>query len=122
MKPFIASEFISNQDTPVICRNKKPAEIITVKGRGEMPILGYVDKSQSVSTWNEVGMFYASSHSELDLFFAPKIEVVHVFLNTESGKTESTIRKDQSEHWRTYKSFTYLGTITGSIVPPEEGK
>lgn len=121
MKPFNASEFISNQDTPVMCRNKKPVEIITAKGRGKMHVLGYVGDSHSPHTWNESGMFYSSGVGEWDLFFAPKIEVVHVF-RVADGSVLGTSNLPTVEAWKNTKSCTHLGTITGPIVPPEEGK
>ena len=122
MKPFNASEFISNQETPVICRNKNPVEIITAKGRGGMPVLAYIGDGDSIQKWNKGGMFYSNRVSEWDLFFAPKDEVVHVFRNISSGTIATTLDSTLAAQWRLYNTFTYLGTITGPIVPPEESK
>ncbi len=87
-----------------------------------MLVLGYVGDSHSPHTWNESGMFYTSGVSEWDLFFAPKIEVVHVFKDRESNEQLTTLDGDEAGKWKTYAAYTYLGTITGQIVPPEEGK
>lgn len=118
MKPFNASEFISNQETPVVSRHGRPIELLTVKGRGNQPVVGYTEISDTPQCWFPTGMFqFSNIEDQWDLFFAPKVEVVHVFLNTESGKAEATIRNDQSARWKTYATYTYLGTITGPIVP-----
>lgn len=119
MKPFSASEFISNTETPVVCRNKKPVEIVTAKGRGGMPVIGYIGDSQSLHTWSKSGMFFiVNKESELDLFFAPKNEVVHVF-ELADGSLLAASSLSTVEAWKNTRTNTYLGTITGPIVPSE---
>mgnify|MGYP000882079904 CR=1 FL=1 len=123
MKPFIASKFISNQETPVVCRNQKLVEIITANGRGGMSVIGYIGDSDSLHKWNRDGMFYTNGVSEWDLFFAPKNEVVHVYRheNDPNGYVTLHSSKDSGDILKS-PVYTYLGTITGPIVPPEEGK
>jgi len=55
-----------------------------------------------------------------DLFFAPKVEVVHVFQHKESGILVPMI--EDAEAWIKDADYVYLGTITGPIVPPEKSE
>lgn len=119
MKPFNASEFISNQDTPVVSRHKKPVEIVTTKGRGAMKVVGYASSDTTLSAWSDDGFYTATTTSDWDLFFAPKVEVVHIF-KPECGMTVALINKKDVESWKKVPMCTYLGTITGPIVPPEK--
>jgi len=123
MKPFKSSEFISNEETPVVTRNGKPVEIITVKGRGDQKVLGYIDKGEEIKHWwhgGEIGL--SGKKSQWDLFFAPNVEVVHVFEHKESGEIDTTLKYERAKHWATYRSYAYIGTITGPIVPPEKSE
>ena len=121
MKPFNASEFISNQETPVVCRNGKPVEIVTTKGRGAMSVVGYVGSDTLLRAWSGDGFYIASTTSNYDLFFAPKVEVIHVFERKDGGGTEFVRQEDDGDDdFRSDKYHTYLGTITGPIVPPEK--
>lgn len=121
MKPFIASEFISNQETPVVARKGKPIEIITVKGRGKQPVVGYVEGCDTPYSWCLNGM-YSKSNTEdpWDLFFAPKLEVVHVYQYRDDPKGRYTLVQGGAQFGGNANVYTYLGTITGPIVPPEK--
>ncbi len=91
-----------------------------------MLVLGYVGDSHSSHTWNESGMFYTSGVSEWDLFFAPKIEAVYVYQYKDDPKGRYvTVHSSKVKEYAGIMNsavYTYLGTITGQIVPPEEGK
>ena len=125
MKPFIASEFISNQETPVATSCGERVEIITTTARGEYPIIGYIGNSTTPQRWSSSGYFFKSDNSTIsmrnNLHFTYKIEVVHVFRLVD-GTIFSTVNTPTVEAWKRYEGYTYLGTITGPIVPPEEGK
>lgn len=124
MKPFIASEFISNQETPVATSCGERVEIITTTARGEYPIIGYIGNSTTPQRWSSSGYFFKSDNSTIsirnNLHFTYRIEVAHVFKALD-GSVLTTIHSPVAEAWRN-AGFTYLGTITGPIVPPEEGK
>lgn len=120
MKPFNASEFISNQETPVISRHKKPVEIVTTKGRGAMSVVGYVGSDTLLRAWSGDGYYTASSTSDWDLFFAPKVEVVHVYQYRDDPKGRYTLVQGGAQFGGNANVYTYLGTITGPIVPPEK--
>ena len=120
MKPFNASEFISNQETPVISRHERPVEIITLKGRAAQPVLGYLGDSTSPTTWDIDGQFTPGSTSDWDLFFAPKLEVVHVYQYRDDPKGRYTLVQGGAQFGGNANVYTYLGTITGPIVPPEK--
>ena len=57
-----------------------------------------------------------------DLFFAPKVEVAHVFKCTTSDRLVTSITKSEAIRMRNNSTYTYLGTITGPIVPPEKSE
>ena len=116
MKPFNASEFISNQETPVVSRHGRPIEVLTVKGRGDRPIVGYANTDQAASVWWSDGRYMDTLNDDWDLFFAPKMEVVHVFRHKESGILVPMI--EDADAWIKDADYTHLGTITGPIVPP----
>lgn len=120
MKPFNASEFISNQETPVISRHKKPVEIVTLKGRGAMKVVGYAGSDTTLSAWHDDGYYTASATSDWDLFFAPKVEVVHVYQYRDDPKGRYTFIQSGDKFGGNIAAYTYLGTITGPIVPPEK--
>jgi len=122
MKPFIASEFISNQETPVATSCGERVEIITTTARGEYSIIGYIGQSTQLQRWTSAGFFYAESPLVVDrnLHFTPKIEVVHAYKAVD-GLVFATGHLPTAESWKR-AGYTYLGTITGPIVPPEEGK
>lgn len=125
MKPFIASEFISNQETPVATSCGERVEIITTTARGEYSIIGYIGNSTTPQRWSSSGYFFSSDNPTLsvrnNLHFTYKIEVVHVF-RVADGSVLGTSHLSTTEAWKKTKSCTYLGAITGPIVPPEEGK
>lgn len=120
MKPFKASEFISNQETPVVSRHKRPVEIVTLKGRTSQPVLAYAGDSTSPTTWDIDGQFTPGSASDWDLFFAPKVEVVHVYQYRDDPKGRYTLVQGGAQFGGNAHVYTYLGTITGPIVPPEK--
>lgn len=125
MKQFNASEFISNEETPVIARNGSPVEIITVTGRGKRTVVGYIDDSDMTSTWCDTGMYNPSNTEDpWDLFFAPKLEVVHVYqyCNHPPGTFTAFHGKEGALQRLNASLYTYLGTITGPIVPPEKSE
>jgi hypothetical protein len=66
-------------------------------------------------------MFYTNGVSEWDLFFAPKIEVVHVYQHNVMGNKIGII-KGGGINFTTGTCYKLVGTITGPIVPPEDGK
>lgn len=125
MKPFKSSEFISNEETPVVTRNGSPVEIITVKGRGTHPVLGYVDSGNTANTWCDTGAYSQSCAEDVwDLFFTPKLEVVHVYHFRDDKEGWFTLVHDTKikEGAQMNTQYTYLGTITGPIVPPEKSE
>lgn len=126
MKPFIASEFISNQETPVVDKSGEKVEIISTKARGDYSVLGYSGSGTLLLRWNSRGHYYAETPlvDDRNLFFAPKIEVVHVYRHKDDPNGYVTLHSSKDKNRDTLKPpvYTYLGTITGPIVPPEEGK
>lgn len=122
MKPFKASEFISNEETPVVDRGGKPATIVTVNGRGVFKVIGYTSHDDNIRTWLEDGSYTASAKSEYDLFFAQKVEAVHVFKCKSTRGLAVAHEKQDIEFWIKQTDHTYLGTITGPIVPPENSE
>lgn len=124
MKPFIASEFISNQETPVATSCGERVEIITTTARGEYPIIGYIGNSTTPQRWSSSGYFFSSDNSTISIrnhiHFTYKIEVVHAYKAVD-GLVFATGHLPTAESWKR-AGYTYLGTITGPIVPPEEGK
>lgn len=127
MKPFIASEFISNQETPVATSCGESVEIITTTARGEYSIIGYIGNSTTPQRWSSSGYFFSSDNPTLsvrnNLHFTYKIEVVHVFRCIQLNHLVPAMNKDAKDAFMLCPSqYAYLGTITGPIVPPEEGK
>lgn len=128
MKPFIASEFISNQETPVVDKSGERVEIITTTARGEYSVLGYSGSGTLLLRWNSRGHYYAETplNDDRNLFFAPKIEAVHVYQYKDDPKGRYvTVHSSKVKEYAGIMNsavYTYLGTITGPIVPPEEGK
>mgnify|MGYP003452479959 FL=1 len=121
MKPFNASEFISNQETPVVSRSGKPIEIVTVKARGTMKVVGYAGSDVTLSGWFEDGRYTSSNPPcDWDLFFAPKVEVVHVYPYRDDPNGRYTFVQSGDKFGGNANVYTYLGTITGPIVPPEK--
>lgn len=123
MKPFNASEFISNQETPVVDKSGEKVEIISTKARGEYSVLGYSGSGTLLLRWNSRGHYYAETPlvDDRNLFFAPKIEVVHVYRHDVMGNKIGII-KGGGIDFTTGTCYKLVGTITGPIVPPEEGK
>jgi hypothetical protein len=125
MKPFNASEFISNEETPVVGRNGMPVFIVTLKGRGTQPVLGYAGSSESLESWWDTGQIrLPGTEDPWDLFFAPKLEVVHVYHFRDDKNGWFTLVHDAKikEGAQMNANYTYLGTITGPIVPPEKSE
>lgn len=125
MKPFNPSEFISNQETPVFTRNGTSVEIVTTKGRnGQQPVLGYPGESVLLYTWRCDGAHKLNGAKDpWDLFFATKLEVVHVFKHKDKTVKEGFIvahSKRDIDFWLNEPCYDHLGTITGPIVPPEK--
>ncbi len=122
MKQFNASEFISNEETPVVGRNGMPVFIVTLKDRGTQPVLGYAGSSESIESWWDTGQIrLPGTEDPWDLFFAPKLEVVHVF-KLPDGELVTTVNRLAVEAWKRTQKTIYLGTITGPIVPPEKNE
>lgn len=130
MKPFTTSEFISNQETPVATSCGERVEIITTTARGEYPIIGYIGNSTTPQRWSSSGYFFSSDNPTLsvrnNLHFTTKIEVVHVYQYKDDPKGRYvTVHSSKVKEYAGIMNsavYTYLGTITGPIVPPEEGK
>jgi hypothetical protein len=124
MKPFKSSEFISNEETPVVSRHNRPVEILTVKGRGKKPVIGYVNNNDAVSVWCNNGRYHSLEEDQWDLFFATKLEVVHVYHFRDDKEGWFTLVHDAKikEGTKMNANYTYLGTITGPIVPPEKSE
>lgn len=103
----------------MVGRNGKSVEIITVKGRGERPILGYAGKDTDPTAWMGGPSQY---EGEWDLFFAPKVEVVHVyhFRDDPAGRFVLLHDAKLKDGAQLNSLYTYLGTITGPIAPPEK--
>jgi hypothetical protein len=123
MKPFNASEFISNRETPVVDKSGEKVEIISTKARGDYSVLGYSGSGNLLLRWDSLGHYYAESPltDDRNLFFAPKLEVIHVFERKDGGGTEFVRQEDDGDDdFCSDKHYTYLGTITGPIVPPEK--
>lgn len=123
MKQFNASEFISNQETPVVDKSGEKVEIISTKARGDYSVLGYVGTTAMLYRWSPSGHYYAESplHDDRNLFFDPKLEVVHVF-KLPDGELVTTVNRLAVEAWKRTQKTIYLGTITGPIVPPEKSE
>ena len=123
MKPFNASEFISNQETPVVDKSGEKVEIISTKARGEYPVLGHTGTTAMLYRWTPRGHYYAESplHDDRNLFFAPRVEVVHVYQYRDdpAGVFVAIHSKRMSTHKPPESVYTLVGTITGPIVPPE---
>lgn len=122
MKPFNASEFISNQETPVVDKSGEKVEIISTKARGEYPVLGHVGPTAMLYRWSPHGHYYAESplNDDRNIFFAPKLEVVHVYQYRDDPKGRYTLVQGGAQFGGNANVYTYLGTITGPIVPPEK--
>ena len=123
MKPFNASEFISNQETPVATSCGERVEIVTTTARGEYSVIGYIGgTSVQLQQWTSSGYFYAQTPLlvERNLFFAPKLEVVHVYQYRDDPKGRYTLVQGGAQFEGNANVYTYLGTITGPIVPPEK--
>ena len=126
MKQFNASEFISNEETPVVTRNNEPVEIVATTARGCYPIIGYIGDAALLQRWTLDGHFYADVplNNERNLFFAPKLEVVYVyrFRDDPAGRFVLVHDAKIKEGGRMNVNYTYLGTITGPIVPPDKSE
>jgi hypothetical protein len=126
MKPFIASEFISNQETPVATSCGERVEIITTTARGEYSIIGYIGNDTTPQRWSSSGYFFNSDNPTLsmrnNLHFTYKNEVVHVYQYRDDPKGRYTFVQGGGKFGGNAHVYTYLGTITGPIVPPEEWK
>lgn len=122
MKPFNASEFISNQETPVATSCGERVEIVTTTARGGYSVIGYVGTSTQLQQWTSGGCFYAQTPLlvERNLFFAPKVEVVHVYQYRDDPNGRYTFIQSGDKFGGNANVYTYLGTITGPIVPPEK--
>ena len=122
MKPFNASEFISNQETPVVDKSGEKVEIISTKARGDYSVLGYSGSGNLLLRWDSLGHYYAESplHDDRNLFFSPKVEVVHVYQYRDDPKGRYTLVQGGAQFEGNANVYTYLGTITGPIVPPEK--
>lgn len=56
----------------VTTRDGRKVEIITTKGRGTHPVVGYVGKEVFPKTWPANGKFFGHSPSDYDLILPPK--------------------------------------------------
>ena len=121
MKPFNASEFISNQETPVVDKSGEKVEIISTKARGDYSVLGYSGSGNLLLRWDSLGHYYAESplHDDRNLFFSPKVEVVHIFKHKVMGNKIGVIKGSGLE-FSAGTAYEAVGTITGPIVPPEK--
>jgi hypothetical protein len=122
MKPFNASEFISNQETPVVDKSGEKVEIISTKARGDYSVLGHVGTTAMLYRWSPRGHYYAESplHDDRNLFFAHKLEVVHVYQYRDDPKGRYTFIQSGDKFGGNANVYTHFGTITGPIVPPEK--
>lgn len=107
----------------MVGREGKPIEIITVNGRGKQPVIGYVEGCDTPYSWCCTGMYSKSvTEDPWDLFFALKVEVVHVFKRNPIDGFILVNEKKDIEFWMNQPDYTHLGTITGPIVPPEKSE
>lgn len=122
MKQFNAAEFISNEETPVTTRGAgESVEIVTVKGRGLQPVLGYMmGAGDTLLAWGLDGSYFKYKHAcDTDLFFVEKNEVVHIFQGKITGHRIASISKvDTKVRLENTIDYEYLGTVTGPLVPP----
>jgi hypothetical protein len=68
---------------PVQTRNGLEVEIITTKGRGDQPVIGYIGKSDVTETWGVDGMYFEHGCGESisDLVNVPEPPKVICVLN-----------------------------------------
>lgn len=84
-------------------------------------MVGYIGNDQVITTWFRNGEHSITSpKSEFDLFFAPKVEVVHVYQYRDDPKGRYTLVQGGAQFGGNANVYTYLGAITGPIVPPEK--
>lgn len=57
---------------PVQTRDGRPVEIITAKGRGDRPIVGYIAESLILSSWLSGGVRYHDGQNGEDLINVPE--------------------------------------------------
>lgn len=83
------------EEEPVTRRGER-VTIISVEGRGKQPILGYIGKSTTLSTWGLNGRFYEDGQeSPDDLLNLPDMVVRYV--NIYRGKPGQATRAEADE-------------------------
>lgn len=108
----------------MVGRNGDPVEIITTNGRGKAPIIGFEGSSLRPRTWTVDGRspFDDFPPNEWDLFFAPKVEVVHVYRDVAENKIVCVMHGCENDRFDNGHYHIHLGTITGPIVPSEKSE
>lgn len=111
----------------MVGRDGEPVEIISVKGRGKYPVVGYAGSNKTPQSWQDngrSGILAESPPDRWDLFFAPKVEVVHVyhFRDDPAGRFTLVSGAKIKSGAQMNANYTYIGTITGPIVPPEKSE
>lgn len=74
MKPFNLEE--AKAGRPVITRWGREVEIISFDGRGEYPVLGYIEQQNIIKAWTKDGHYLSScveDKNALDLFMKETI-------------------------------------------------
>jgi hypothetical protein len=75
MEQFNLEEYLANPKRKVVTRKGKEVEIISINGREQFPIIGYVDDNQTPSSWSSNGHYVNDgTTTTYDLFFADEEE------------------------------------------------
>ena len=109
----------------MVGRDGEPVEIISVKGRGKYPVVGYAGSNKTPQSWQDngrSGILAESPPDRWDLFFAPKVEVVHVYRDVAENKIVCVMHGCENDRFDNGHYHIHLGTITGPIVPPEKSE
>ena len=82
---------------PVQTRSGLPVTIITTKGRGTRPVIGYMDASEKLHTWCIDGSYTCASES-YDLINVPEKRVMLIhFIQTQEGNVfTATVKPELS--------------------------
>jgi hypothetical protein len=56
---------------PVQTRDGRPVKLVTTSGRGDYPVVGYVDKNDTLTLWTAEGKLLAGYEGRLDLINVP---------------------------------------------------
>lgn len=82
---------------PVQTRDGRPVEIITTKGRGTYPVLGYAGDSAILFTWTTDGKLLAANMEEVAVNLVNVPEPVVGWVNVYAGEGFFHASRDQAD-------------------------